>query len=149
MRELEENVIVKFIIVAFIIIPMLFSNILPIISMAVETVNDQVEDNVNDDEYVKFNLTWSSDATEVITDKNSELDVPVTAYFKLEFNTIKEGFKNFKIVVTNEKGTTIDLSKNVLGNDAPFSRYQNNTLYLQDTTSAGTIITGNIRIYFL
>lgn len=131
MNKLEGKIIAKFTMVLFIIMTMLFSNIMPIIAWAAENVDS----NNVDDEYVKFNLTWNSDAITEEKIVNSSFNSSRIAYFKLDFNTIKTGFKNFKVIVESEEGVKVDLaSVNKIGTGTPFQSAYGNTLVLNSNT---------------
>ncbi|HBC84428.1 MAG TPA: hypothetical protein DCZ30_03055 [Clostridiales bacterium] len=148
MGKFEGKIVMKLIMVLCIIITMLFSSFMPIITWAVEIAEDNT--SANDDEYVNFNLTWNQDGITEQTSTNSGIgdSNPKVAYFKIDFNTIKTGFKNFKIVVLPETGVDIDLSGNKTGENSIFAGNYGNTLMLNGNIPAGTSVTGHIIFKF-
>lgn len=137
LKNTSAKLLAKFITVLFIIVTMLFSNIVPIIVWAEEVLNEN--GTVIDSQYIKFDLKWSDDSNEITMENGSTI-----ARFDLQFDTATN-FKNFRIEV--EKADLVDVhfsnSGEYFGDSSDVTQIQ----YLKDIPG-GTKITGAINFNF-
>ncbi len=137
MKGKIAKIFAKFIMVMLMIASMLSSSIIPIISYAVENLE---QDKVTESEYIGFNLNWKDVSNEI-----SVQDGNVTvAEFELSFNTISK-FQNFRIEV--EKSDLLKLEFKNSGEYFGESSNANQIQYLKDIPG-GTKISGNINLTF-
>lgn len=137
MKGKIAKIFAKFIMVMLMIASMLSSSIIPIISYAVENLE---QDKVTESEYIGFNLNWK-DASNEISVQDGNVTV---AEFELSFNTISK-FQNFRIEV--EKSDLLKLEFKNSGEYFGESSNANQIQYLKDIPG-GTKISGNINLTF-
>lgn len=139
MKTLEKSYITKCISVVIIIFTMLFSNIMPIISLAAELLSN--EENYSDK--IAFDIAW--DVAEATAGNN------YGAKFSLTLTGVETGFSNLQIAVDDSTTpkANIDAKTSNMGNSyVNAAKSTSKVLVFKDKIDSGVSIDGTILVNF-